>query len=161
MFSLLGTSNLKQFTAGIQVHQPLQAILHPEYNYTYYYNDVAVLKLSRNAEFTDYVRPVCLWEGSRNIENLIGKAGGWFRGGKKLVSIVFFFFFYLGTVVGWGHDENNIITDNLMQAKMPVVSLATCIFSNRDFFSKFTFDKTFCAGFRNGNVTQMFDLRAT
>lgn len=37
-----------------------------------------------------------------------------------------------------------------MQAQMPVVSTETCIYSNREFFSQFTFEKTYCAGFRNG-----------
>lgn len=79
-----GTSNLKQFSAGIQVHQALQATLHPEYNHTYYFNDIAVLKLSRNAEFNDFVRPVCLWEDSLSIDSLIGKSGR-LPGSKKLV----------------------------------------------------------------------------
>lgn len=60
--------------------------------------------------------------------------------------------FFLGTVVGWGFDQTGTVTENLMQAKMPVVSTETCIFSNRDFFSRFTSSKTFCAGFRNGNT---------
>lgn len=35
---------------------------------------------------------------------------------------------------------------------MPVVTHETCIWSNRDFFSKVTSDKSFCAGFRNGTT---------
>lgn len=32
---------------------------------------------------------------------------------------------------------------------MPIVTHETCIWSNRDFFSKVTSEKSFCAGFRN------------
>eukprot|EP00102_Acyrthosiphon_pisum_P007886 XP_003243712.1 PREDICTED: CUB and peptidase domain-containing protein 1-like [Acyrthosiphon pisum] len=35
-------------------------------------------------------------------------------------------------------------------AKMPVVSQQTCLWSYPQFYSEFTSDKTFCAGFRNG-----------
>lgn len=33
---------------------------------------------------------------------------------------------------------------------MPVVATRQCINSNPDFFYKYTYDKNFCAGFRNG-----------
>lgn len=55
-----------------------------------------------------------------------------------------------GTIVGWGVDENGENTQTLLQTKMPIVSTETCIYSNREFFSRFTTDKSFCAGFRNG-----------
>lgn len=57
---------------------------------------------------------------------------------------------FLGTVVGWGFDETGKVTEALTQAKMPVVSKETCIYSFPEFYSKFTTQKTYCAGFRNG-----------
>jgi hypothetical protein len=40
--------------------------------------------------------------------------------------------------------------DNLKIVKMPFASQDTCIKSNIQFFSIFTHETTFCAGFRNG-----------
>ncbi|KAG8226433.1 hypothetical protein J437_LFUL015101 [Ladona fulva] len=53
-------------------------------------------------------------------------------------------------VVGWGYDERGVVTEELMMAKMPVVSQQTCIWSYPAFFPRFTSEKTYCAGFRNG-----------
>jgi len=53
-------------------------------------------------------------------------------------------------VVGWGLDEFGMIADKLKMVKMPVVSQDTCIKSDIKFFSIFTHETTFCAGFRNG-----------
>lgn len=125
----LGKYSLLSFGPEVQDRKVDQIIIHPRYNATLFYNDLALLKLDRPAEITNYVRKCCLWEENDNLQNLIGK---------------------LGTVVGWGFDENRKLTTNLMQTKMPVVSSDTCIFSNRNFFSQFIFDKNYCAGFRNG-----------
>lgn len=34
--------------------------IHPNYKPPKYYNDIAILKLSRRAEYSRYVRPICL-----------------------------------------------------------------------------------------------------
>lgn len=60
--------------------------------------------------------------------------------------------FVLGTVVGWGFDENGKVTEQLTKAYMPVVSQETCIYSFPEFYSRFTSEQTFCAGFRNGKI---------
>lgn len=36
--------------------------IHPNYKPPKYYNDIAILKLSRRAEYSRYVRPICLPE---------------------------------------------------------------------------------------------------
>lgn len=125
----LGKYSLKTFGSETQDRDVETIRIHPEFNSSTFYNDIAILKLSRSVEITDYVRPVCLWEGDTNLEYLINKEG---------------------TVIGWGFDEKRALSEKLMQAKMPIVSTIECIYSNRDFFSRFTFDKNFCAGFRNG-----------
>jgi dynein heavy chain len=53
-------------------------------------------------------------------------------------------------VVGWGLDEYGKTADKLKMVKMPVVAQDTCIRSHVNFFSRFTHETTFCAGFRNG-----------
>lgn len=125
----LGKYNLYKQDGGVQNAGIVKIIIHPEYNASYLHNDVAILQLQRPAEITEYVRTVCLWQEDIDLNSIINR---------------------LGTVVGWGFDESGDVTETLMQAKMPVVSTETCIFSNRDFFSRFTSDKTYCAGFRNG-----------
>jgi hypothetical protein len=52
--------------------------------------------------------------------------------------------------VGWGLDEFGRLADKLKMVKMPVVSQDTCIESDINFFTKYTYETTFCAGFRNG-----------
>ena len=51
-----------------------------------------------------------------------------------------------------GYNEDGVVSEDLSYVRMPVVTHETCIWSNRDFFSKVTSDKSFCAGFRNGTL---------
>jgi len=53
-------------------------------------------------------------------------------------------------VVGWSMDEFGMIVNELEMVKMPVVSQDICIQSDIKFFSLYTHETTFCAGFRNG-----------
>ncbi|XP_060878178.1 serine proteinase stubble-like isoform X2 [Metopolophium dirhodum] len=115
---------------GVQIKQVIRIKVYPSYNSSSYFGDIAMLTLSSDAEFTNYVTPVCLWEErSDDLDDIVEKEG---------------------TVVGWGFDENNTPTEELKMAKMPVVSQQTCLWSYPQFYSEFTSDKTFCAGFRNG-----------
>ncbi|CAH1991235.1 unnamed protein product [Acanthoscelides obtectus] len=125
----LGKYDLISFGTDVQDRDASEIFIHPSYNYTTFFNDIAVLKLSEPAHITNFVKPCCLWEDSINTETIVNKEG---------------------TVVGWGFDQNKKLSNKLMQAQMPVVSSVTCIYSNRDFFSQFTFENNFCAGFRNG-----------
>ncbi|XP_044740743.1 serine protease Hayan-like [Chrysoperla carnea] len=126
----LGKHQLRVWTSdGIQDIPVEEIIVHPQYNHSSFHNDVALLRLKKQAKYTDYVRPVCLWQETNDLSSIIDREG---------------------TVVGWGYDENGRITDQLVMAQMPVVSQQTCIWSYPDFFAKFTSDNTYCAGFRNG-----------
>lgn len=116
-------------STGIQDKQVSAIIAHPHYNARLYSNDIAIIKLANPAEFTDYVRPICLWGDSPDFNTVVNKEG---------------------VVVGWGFDETGKVTEALTQARMPVVSKDTCIYSFPEFYSKFTTQKTYCAGFRNG-----------
>ncbi|KAL0266284.1 UNVERIFIED_CONTAM: hypothetical protein PYX00_008876 [Menopon gallinae] len=104
--------------------------VHPNYNTTDFRSDIAVLTLSTKVEFTDFIRPVCMWD-SRNtrIEDIVGLQG---------------------TVVGWGFDTTKQLTEELKQAQMPVVSYDQCLWSYPEFFPRFTSNTTYCAGFKNG-----------
>ncbi|XP_018328074.1 serine proteinase stubble isoform X6 [Agrilus planipennis] len=124
----LGKYSLRKLNPGVQSMIVERVLVHPEYNATVFHNDIAILKLTQKATVTDYVRPVCLWDEEISLNSVVER---------------------LGTVVGWGYDDTGALTENLMQAQMPVVTTETCIFSNREFFSRFTSSKTYCAGFRN------------
>ncbi|XP_025407941.1 serine proteinase stubble-like isoform X2 [Sipha flava] len=115
---------------GVQTKQVVRINVFPSYNSSNYLGDIAVLTLSSDAEFTNYVTPVCLWDNNfTDLSEIEGKDG---------------------TVVGWGFDENDTPTEELKMARMPVVSHETCLWSYPKFYSEFTSDNTFCAGFRNG-----------
>ncbi|XP_076254544.1 limulus clotting factor C-like isoform X1 [Rhynchophorus ferrugineus] len=125
----LGKYSLMGFGPEVQDRKAQQIIVHPAYNSTLFYNDIALIKLDRPATITNYVRKCCLWqEPSSSLQNVIGK---------------------LGTVVGWGFDQSRQLTNNLMKTKMPVVPTDKCILSNRNFFSQFVSETNYCAGFRN------------
>lgn len=62
-------------------------------------------------------------------------------------------------VVGWGLDENEQTTENLKVAKLPVVSTEMCLRSYPQFYSQFTSNATFCAGFRNGSYSPVMSSK--
>jgi len=53
--------------------------IHPNYKPPKYYNDIAILKLSRQAEYSRYVRPVCLPEPGQAVayEGISAVLTGW------------------------------------------------------------------------------------
>lgn len=52
--------------------------------------------------------------------------------------------------MGWGFDEDGHVTEELTLVKMPVVKQTTCIWSFREFYTHFTSEKSYCAGYENG-----------
>ncbi|XP_060532656.1 phenoloxidase-activating factor 1-like [Cylas formicarius] len=114
---------------GIQNRQVSKVIVYPKYFPQNFTHDIAILKLETACDITNWVRPVCLWEGASDLQNVVSK---------------------LGTVVGWGYDEKGKVSEELTKAHMPIVSQLTCVYSLPDFYSRFTSVYTFCAGFKNG-----------
>ncbi|KAG5895056.1 hypothetical protein JTB14_021023 [Gonioctena quinquepunctata] len=55
-----------------------KVILHPQYEYPWKYNDLALLRTRRKVELTNFIRPACLYTRS-NIEYQTGVATGWGR----------------------------------------------------------------------------------
>ncbi|KAK9751277.1 Serine protease gd N-terminus [Popillia japonica] len=106
-------------------------VIHKDFDPGRYFNDLAVVEINDPVEFSDYIKPICLWDGDLGITSLIGQ---------------------IGTVVGWGIDNSNETAQDLMEAKMPIVALETCLYHDPNFFSQFTSPKTFCAGGPNGSA---------
>ncbi|KAG4079873.1 hypothetical protein HA402_015004 [Bradysia odoriphaga] len=126
----LGKHKLRVFESGTQEFQVFNIIVHSHYNESDYSNDIAIIRLSTEAIFNNFVQPICLWDPSKvHISNIFGK---------------------LGTVVGWGFTEKNKLSPILLEAQMPVVPHSICLLSNRNYFGSFLSNKNFCAGFRNG-----------
>uniref|UniRef100_A0A1Y9H2T5 Peptidase S1 domain-containing protein n=1 Tax=Anopheles dirus TaxID=7168 RepID=A0A1Y9H2T5_9DIPT len=120
----LGKWNGPEEDAQIRaIHIPAQ------YQHERFFNDIAVLLLKEDVKYSNFVRPVCLWGFDDDYKSLINK---------------------VGLVPGWGYNEHGLVSSRLSFAQMPVVAHETCIWSNRDFFSKVTSDTSFCAGFKNG-----------
>nr|CAD7266847.1 unnamed protein product [Timema shepardi] len=76
----LGDLNLasSEDDARPQDYAVVQRIPHPSYRYPSKYNDVALLRLERDADFSGYVRPACL-HTDHGVERALAIATGWGR----------------------------------------------------------------------------------
>ncbi|GAB0092391.1 transmembrane protease serine 9-like [Sergentomyia squamirostris] len=126
----LGKSNLLQWQGPEQDVKVSEIIIHPDYDNEKFYSDLAIVKLKTEARFSEYVRPVCLWSFNKELRGIVNK---------------------IGRVPGFGYNEYGIVDDKLSYVNMPVVTHETCIWSNRDFFSRITSNASYCAGFKNGS----------
>lgn len=71
-----GKYYLKKWSSpGIQDKQVAAIIPHPQYNSQTYSNDIAIIKLNSPVDYTDYVRPICVWENSPNLNSVLNQAG--------------------------------------------------------------------------------------
>ncbi|KAG5330455.1 GD protease, partial [Acromyrmex heyeri] len=104
--------------------------IHPNYVHTNSDSNLAILILRLNVEYSPFIKPICLWSGSTDLENVVNK---------------------IGYVVGWGRDEfGHPNTDERRMARVSIVSQADCLWSDSTFTS-LTSNRTFCAGLQNGN----------
>lgn len=62
-------------TPGLQDKRVEKIFVHPKYVPHNFSNDVAVLKLTEPAHLTNFVRPICLWEGPSQLELIVKKVG--------------------------------------------------------------------------------------
>lgn len=76
--------------------------------------------------YSNYIQPACVWDLSNTTNEEVG------------------------SVIGWGITEKDILGDALNQAQMPIVSSLKCLESNRPVFSWVLGEYNFCAGYRNG-----------
>lgn len=73
-----GKYNLVKPSSNVQDKTVTKITAHPEYNATYFHNDLAVLELESPVQISDFVRTVCLWEEDINLNNVIEKLGNFF-----------------------------------------------------------------------------------
>ncbi|XP_034250850.1 uncharacterized protein LOC117651155 [Thrips palmi] len=102
-------TNGGQICAAPAVDVPVErSISYPEYakNDPNHYHDIALLRLSRDVQFTDWIKPICLPTSSEvAAKSYVG---------KKL------------WVAGWGKTETRSESDVKLKLAVPVVSNADC-----------------------------------
>lgn len=82
----LGEVNLiSDSSTGIEINIA-KIEVHPNYSRARKYNDIALLKLEREVDFSNNIRPACLWRMNQ-INHATGIAIGWGKtekGNKKM-----------------------------------------------------------------------------
>ncbi|NXJ40348.1 FA7 factor, partial [Ciconia maguari] len=97
---------------------------HPHYDSNDYNSDIALLYLSSDVIFNEYVIPICL--PSPNLATLLSEEGR------------------IGMVSGWGATHNRGSTLRfLMKVRLPIVNMETCQQST----DRLITDNMFCAGY--------------
>ena len=123
----VGRYKLSENESYTKRHNVKSLIIHKEYNNKTFVNDIAILDLETNVTFNEFVQPICLWNTDKYLVNT------------------------LGIVVGWGLNENQILSDILTQARMRIVDKQTCEDDHRD-FAPLLKGNTLCAGDKNGTA---------
>lgn len=112
--------------------QVAEIIVHPDFNSIDLRQDIAMIKLSSEVPFNNYVQPVNLWKSSEtDISEVVGKSG---------------------TVIRWELKEMGEVSNVLRQVSINVVSSYTCLRSNPDVFKRKKSKTNFCAGLLNGMI---------
>ncbi|XP_022907539.1 chymotrypsinogen A-like [Onthophagus taurus] len=128
----IGVTRLTDLTIpSVTISIADEIMIPSDYSPETYFNDIALIKLTRNLQFNNFIRPVCLWSEDNDQATITGR---------------------LGTVVGWGIDQRNTsFSSDLRHAEIPVISGETCK-EKDDFYRKHTNEKTYCAGGQDGKA---------
>lgn len=100
----LGRFNLRQWRERGAINREVENFtIHPDYAHTINADsDLAVLTLRTSVEFSPFIRPICLWSGSSDIQSVVNNTG-W--------------------VVGWGEDElGRPYTEDPRMIRMPIIN---------------------------------------
>uniref|UniRef100_A0A182PZZ4 Peptidase S1 domain-containing protein n=1 Tax=Anopheles farauti TaxID=69004 RepID=A0A182PZZ4_9DIPT len=125
----VGRSRLGLAGNRAQEHEAFELIVHPRYSTNSIDYDIALIRLATDITYTDYIQPVCLWKEDDDQQTIVNK---------------------LGTVIGFGFDETDQISETLREARIPVVSTNECLEKNSGGFASRLTTRMFCAGYRNG-----------
>ncbi|KAK9753133.1 Trypsin [Popillia japonica] len=124
---VLGKLNIENWASGGTIRNPSEVIAHPNYKQSQVDYDVAVIVLNAPVPYKTMTRPICLWDGSDNLKDVVGR---------------------VGTVVGWGEKQTAADSSFVQKIEIPIVSQETCLRSHK-VFKKYTSPRTFCAGNRD------------
>lgn len=99
--------------------------VHPDYVPFTANADIALITISGEVKFTNFIRPLCLWSEKDDLARVVGQEG---------------------TVAGWGRTEDD--EPSYAQPRkvvMPIVSQEKCLRSAYQ-YRDITSERTFCAG---------------
>ncbi|SPP88078.1 putative serine protease 42 [Drosophila guanche] len=126
----LGRNSLDLLTPGA-LRAVAELVIHEQYNPSIYTDaDLAMLKLAEPVDFSDYIRPICLW----NENYLLDLPSG-----------------HKSYVAGWGEDERG--NRNSRIAKMTdtdIITLPECRGNLTSENVRFVTSRTVCASNREG-----------
>ncbi|XP_041784058.1 uncharacterized protein LOC121599956 [Anopheles merus] len=125
----VGRIYLNESSEYTQTHRVREIIVHPGFSKNSIVNDIALIKLITNITINKYVQPVCLWTMDSNQELIVGKNG---------------------TIVGFGYNEQDILSDQLKQALIGVEDTFSCIADDRGVFGTHLTSDMFCGKGRKG-----------
>lgn len=99
-----------------------KSIVHEDYNYETYQNDIALLMLESKISFSTQVQPICLPPPTLANEGI-------------------------AVAVGFGSTERSTTHSNVLrEVEIAIVSKDVCLDSDANFFAQHLFDGNFCAG---------------
>lgn len=118
----------------VDYYKARNIVKHPLYldKHGNYGSDIALIEISGNVPFTDFIRPICIdWELDDITSHLADQS--------------------LGIAIGLGVTEHMRYSDELRALSLPVVSNERCAEAQKPDFRKFITFTTFCAGWANGS----------
>ncbi|XP_066938169.1 uncharacterized protein [Macrobrachium rosenbergii] len=122
-------SESDDFISNPQTYRVISIRPHPDFKAHGFYNDVALLKLDRKVDFSEYILPVCLPTDSmarQPLDNMVGQTP---------------------SVIGWGSTYyGGRESATLREAQLPVWSNSDC---DDSYFQPIT-EVFLCAGFVEG-----------
>uniref|UniRef100_A0A8W7PWK0 Peptidase S1 domain-containing protein n=1 Tax=Anopheles coluzzii TaxID=1518534 RepID=A0A8W7PWK0_ANOCL len=125
----VGQNHLEKASEYTQIHNVRDIIVHPGFSSNSIIHDIALIKLRTNITMTKYVQPVCLWTMDSKQDLIVGKNG---------------------TIVGFGLNEQDVVSQQLKQALVGVVDALTCIASDRTVFGTHLTTDMFCGKGQKG-----------
>lgn len=80
----------------------LDYIKHPDYRVRKYYNDIALLRLSKRIPISAWIRPACLWQmNAINATKLTALGYGLTEYGQYFGHVVLFHYYRLIAILRW------------------------------------------------------------
>lgn len=120
----VGRVNLSEPNENVQVMKVANIVIHPEFRPNNGSNDIAIVQLSSDFNYTDSVGPACLWSEDDDLHRIVGTTG---------------------TVIGFGLNEEYKDSETLQEASLTVVDMFKCVLNDRHTFGNFLTEKMFCA----------------
>ncbi|XP_053687782.1 transmembrane protease serine 9-like isoform X2 [Sabethes cyaneus] len=105
----LGQNDLFESSANMREVRVSKITSHQQFDPQTKSNDIALLELSSNVQFNDYIQPACLPKKQKGSGSIVPGA--------------------LGTIVGWGYQQpwSFMISNILQVTKLPIVNQSLCV----------------------------------